>query len=456
MSSSIPNRPLRFSPGRREFLYGTLAGSLTASCSGWLPLLAENVKRMASTVDRRCIVLWMSGGPSQIDTFDPKPDHTNGGPFKAIETSVPGIRVSEHLPKLARQMEHLALIRSMQTREGDHSRATYLMKTGYLPVGGVSYPSLGAVIAHQFRTRQIDLPNYISINPSRFQPAAATTSGFLGSRYNPLILGQTSAQDAQDPQDLDHRYQVRNLRPPDSISPTQFARRLRMLDEFEQDFASARPDSLVASKRDAHEQALRMMDSEAAGAFRLDEEPDSVRDAYGRNPFGQACLLARRLVERHVAFVEVALNSVTGAPAFGWDTHQDNFTQVEALCGVLDPGFANLIDDLRQRGLLESTQIVWMGEFGRTPGINGSSGRDHFPDAWSAVIGGGAIRGGQVIGKTSDSGVTITDRPISVPDLLSTVYRGIGLDPATENISRDGRPIRLADSKGSPIQELLT
>jgi uncharacterized protein (DUF1501 family) len=209
------------------------------------------------------------------------------------------------------------------------------------------------------------------------------------------------------------------------------------------------------SHQDAYVRALRMMRSSASKAFDLEEEPAAVHDAYGRNPFGQGCLLARRLVERAVPFVEVSLSTVDGAMALGWDTHQQNFETVEKLCGVLDAGWSTLMTDLRTRGLLDKTLIVWMGEFGRTPKINETAGRDHFPNAWSTVLAGGGIRGGQVIGNTGADGEEVKERPVQVPDLLATVMKALGIDPAKQNLVENGRPIRLVDPKARPIEGLV-
>ena len=198
-----------------------------------------------------------------------------------------------------------------------------------------------------------------------------------------------------------------------------------------------------------------MLRSRAALAFNLDSEPDALRDAYGRNPFGQGCLLARRLVEQGVPFVEVALSGVDRSQAFGWDTHQDNFESVKKLGAVLDPGWATLIEDLKLRGLLETTLIVWMGEFGRTPAINKQSGRDHFPAAWTTVLAGGGIAGGRAIGRTSGDGMTVEDRPVTVPDFMATICKALGIDPSKQNVSDVGRPIRIADPAARPIAEAL-
>jgi uncharacterized protein (DUF1501 family) len=220
-------------------------------------------------------------------------------------------------------------------------------------------------------------------------------------------------------------------------------------------FLANRPGVPSFSHESAYRRAVKMMRSSAAKAFDLDEETAAVQDAYGRNPFGQGCLLARRLVERGVPFVEVTLSSVDGTNGLGWDTHAQNFDAVEKLSGVLDAGWSTLMTDLRSRGLLDSTLIVWMGEFGRTPKINESAGRDHFPNAWSTVLAGGGIRGGQLIGNSGPDGETIKDRPVLVPDLLATVIKGLGIDPSKQNTVDNGRPIRLVEPKANPIKELL-
>jgi uncharacterized protein (DUF1501 family) len=198
-----------------------------------------------------------------------------------------------------------------------------------------------------------------------------------------------------------------------------------------------------------------MMKSESARAFKLEEENDKLRERYGKNLFGQGCLLARRLVERGVPFVEVTLANAPGAPG-GWDTHNNNFDGVKSLCSILDPAWATLMDDLKQRGLLETTTVVWMGEFGRTPRINQGRGRDHFPNAWSVVVGGGGIKGGQTVGRTSPDGMSVEDRKVSTPDLLATMCKAVGIDPMKQNLSNVGRPIRIVDKSARPITEILT
>jgi uncharacterized protein (DUF1501 family) len=420
-----------------------------------LPALAEE-----TTGDpqrrRACILLWMGGGPSQIDTFDPKPGHANGGPVQAIETSVPGIQISQHLPQLAKLMEHVALVRSMSTKEGDHVRATYYLRTGRAPQGPIHYPTLGSFLSKELQTGARDLPSFVSIGPFRNFSPAAFGPGFLGPSYAPLVVGDTGRGVLPgQANNFEQTFRVRNLETPDGVTPDQAASRLDLLEQLEDDFAGSRPGIVTESRRAAYQGAVRMMHSQAGAAFKLDDEPAALRDAYGRNPFGQGCLLARRLVERGVPFVEVSLNGVAGQNILGWDTHRGNFPAVQRLCEVLDPAWATLLTDLRDRGLLDSTLIVWMGEFGRTPAINGSGGRDHFPAAWSTVLCGGGIRGGQVIGRTSADGMTVEDRPVSVPDLLATVCRALGADPRKQNLSNVGRPIRLVDPDARPIEEAL-
>ena len=388
-----------------------------------------------------------------MDTFDLKPGHKNGGTFQEIKTAVPGIRISEHLPQLATKMDQLALIRSMSTKEGDHSRATYLMRTGYLPQGPIQYPTMGSLFSKELAKPKAKLPNFISIAPFRFLSPAAYGPGFLGPQYAPLIVG--SAQPGQQAT-AGEQLQVENLKLSDGIDIAQADSRLQLLDEIEGRFRGQRPGVAVNSHKAAYEQAVRMMRAGGAAAFNLDEEPDELRDKYGRNRFGQGCLLARRLVERGVPFVEVSLSSADGSAAIGWDSHQNNFDTVEGLSGVLDPAWATLMDDLKARGLLESTLIVWMGEFGRTPVINGNKGRDHFPAAWSTVLAGGGIKGGQVYGKTTDDGMKVADRPVATPDLLATICGALGVDPLKQNMTNVGRPARIVDPDAEPLKELLT
>ena len=438
---------------RREFLKLSAAGVIGYSMSGWLQTLANAA---AADPQRRksCILLWMNGGPSQMDTFDLKPGHVNGGPFREISTSVPGMRISEHLPTLAGQMRDVAIIRSMTSREGDHGRATFLLRTGYLPQGPIQYPTLGSLVSKELGASDAPLPNFVSIASNRLFNQGAYGPGFLGPQHAPLLVGDVGFRGNQPnmPNDYEQELRVQNLTPPADVVRPQLDARISLLDEMERDFGERHPGVATQSHRTAYDRAVRLMRTAAAGAFQLDDEPARIRDLYGRNLFGQGCLLARRLVERQVPFVEVSLGSFGGGMV-GWDTHADNFNNVRRLSAVLDSGWGTLMSDLRTRGLLDSTLIVWMGEFGRTPRINGQNGRDHYPNAWSAVLAGGGIRGGQVVGGTSADGTTVeAERPTNVPDLLATVCRVLGIDPTRQNMSNVGRPIRIVDNAARPIR----
>lgn len=437
----------RIGLSRRDWLRLAAVGGVGASASRWFPALAAETAAEVRN-KRSVILLWMPGGPSQIDTFDVKPGHANNGPFKSISTAVPGIAISEHLPQLATQMSHLALLRSMTTKEGDHGRATYLLRTGYAPEGPVRYPSLGAALSKELAETENDLPDYVNIGGNNliFNPAAFN-SGYLGPRYAPLNVSAFNNQNGPT-------FQVPNLRANPSVSQHAHQTRLQFLQDIDAEFQAQRPDPTIDSRRAAYERALRLMRSQAGQAFDLESESPALRDRYGRNTFGQGCLLARRLVEQGVPFIEVPLSTVPSGNFVGWDTHQNNFEAVKQLSAILDPGWATLISDLQERGLLETTLIVWMGEFGRTPTINGQGGRDHYPAAWSTVLA-GSIRGGQAIGKTNAGGTAVTDRPVSHADLIATICRAVGVDPSRQNMSNVGRPIRLADPEAQPITEVL-
>jgi hypothetical protein len=443
---------------RRDWLR-MAAGVSFCSASGWIEALAADTRRHPQR-KRSCILLWMPGGPSQLDTFDPKPGHANGGPFKAIATSAPGVQISEHLPKLARHMDRAAVVRSMFTKEGDHNRATTLMRTGYLPQGPIRYPSFGSLFSKELMEPASEMPAFVSIAPSNF---FATGPGFLGPQFAPMVVGngrdagaavqQTSQQMSQMSQpEFGPPLRVENLDSPAGVTTTHAEARLGLLKDLDRDFLAQRPGVPVTSHLSAYERAVRLMRAKGSEAFDLDEEPRELRLKYGRNQFGQGCLLARRLIERGVPFVEVSLSN--GQPA-AWDTHIDNFKAIAGLSESLDAGWSALVEDLRDRGMLETTLIVWMGEFGRTPKINPNNGRDHFPLAWSTVLMGGGIRGGQTIGKTAADGMSVVERPVGVGDFLATICGGLGIDPYKQNVSNVGRPIRIVDPKSSPIKEAL-
>ena len=443
---------------RREWLKLAAAGVVGFSSSGWIERLAAQT---ANHPQRRkaCILLWMTGGPSQLDTFDLKPHHANGGQFRPIQTSVPGMQISEHLSRVASNAQGLVLIRSMSTREADHGRATYQMRTGYTPGGPVQYPTLGSLFSKEMEQPGAELPNFVSIAPYTFFSPAAYAPGFLGPQYAPLVLADDQQGllpiPGQTPVDYMNSLRVPDLNVPSGVSAERAAARVQLLEEMELDFLRTRSTVPSESHHNAHQRALTLMRSQAARAFDLEQEPARLRDRYGRNLFGQGCLLARRLVERGVPFVEVSLASL-GNIALGWDTHINNFDTVRRLSEVLDPAWATLMEDLRSRGMLDSTLVVWMGEFGRTPRINPQGGRDHWANAWTTVLAGGGLRTGQVVGQTSADGLEIeSSRTVSTPDFIATVARALGIDGTRQNMSNVGRPIRIVEPAGRAIEEIL-
>lgn len=443
-------------PARRTFLKSAAAGVLALGSQHWFHAVAD---QLASSTSRRrhCIVLWMNGGPSQMDTFDMKPGHANGGQFKEIQTSVPGLRISEHLPRLASMMDDLAILRGLSTKEGDHGRGTYLMRTGHPPAGPVRYPTIGASLSKELGSTRDELPNYVSIAPYRAFNQEAFEPGFLGPRFAPLTVGasdivQPAPDDAGDGQQGYAPLRVDDLAFPTKLEPSQAAGRLQLWNSLQKGFLRRHSGASPGAHDTVYRRAMRLMNSQSTKAFDLSEESDKVRDAYGRGRFGQGCLLARRLVERGVAFVDVTLGSLTGG-SIGWDTHQDNFTAVKELSTELDAGWSTLMAELRERGLLESTTILWMGEFGRMPLINSMGGRDHYPNAWTCVLAGGGIRGGQAHGRTSADGMQVEEGKVAVGDVLATLCESLGVSPDEENDSEQGRPIRIAE--GEAIAEVL-
>lgn len=413
--------------GRRDFLRQITAAGLASGACNWTDAISASADDLRSR-GMACILLWMQGGPSQLETFSPLPNHEHGGETKAISTSVPGIQIAESLPHCAKVMQDLAIVRSMTSQEGNHQRATYLLHHGYLPLGGVKFPTLGANVAQQIGAASSQLPSYVRIGG---RLANAGGGGFLGVQYDPLIL-----QSAR--------------RPPENTKPytgrARYERRLQLLDAIQKGFARSAGARVVADQRKLAQRAADMILSPDMEAFDLERESTGARQAYGEGDFAAGCMLARRLVERGVTFVEVSLR--------GWDTHQDNFKRTGALAGQIDQPLARLIVDLRERGLLDKTLVLWMGEFGRTPRINARGGRDHFPRAFNVVLAGGGLRGGQVVGRTNAAGTEVAQRPVTVNDLFRTVYHALGIDADQENISRVGRPIKLIDG-GEVVRELL-
>ncbi|MCH2124334.1 MAG: DUF1501 domain-containing protein [Pirellulaceae bacterium] len=436
---------------RRRCIETAGLGSLLLSSQGRLSAWAEQVLTNRQR-RRHCILLWMTGGASQIDTFDMKVNHENGGEFKEIQTNVPGIRISEHLPHLSKQADKLAIVRSLSTKEGDHGRGTYLMRTGQSPTEPIGFPTIGSSLAKELGNHEDAIPNYVSISPYRAFNQNAFGPGFLGPGYAPLTVGATDnlPTDGQGLQDDKAPLMVDDLQ--SAVGAKQFHDRYKLWRQLQDRFLANHQRTAPRAQDTVYRRAMKLMNSHAVNAFDLSQESAEVRAAYGPGRFGQGCLMARRLIEQDVAFVEVSLGSV-GPMSLAWDTHQNNFPAVKQLCTQLDMAWSALINDLEQRNLLPSTTIIWMSEFGRTPEINRDAGRDHFPQAWTAVLAGGGIQGGQAFGKTSASGMEIVDRKVLVGDLLATLSAALGVDPATENISELGRPIKIAD--GDPILDLL-
>ena len=413
---------------RRSFLKFGTSSFLGMIAMQQLQLSAFSATDALPSQAEHCIVLFMSGGPSQLDTFDPKAGTSNGGPFKAISTSAKGIEFSENLPLLAEQAHHLSIIRSMVSREGNHERARFLLHTGYAPTGSVQHPTLGSIASYYMDDEDFELPSCVNINSPTF------TGGFLGAAHDPFLVSNPMKP-------------IEDLRYPSQMDRHRFRQRLKMLKDLEKDFLKKRNTRSTEAHQAVYKKADKLINSPNAKAFSLNDEPTALREAYGMNQFGQGCLMARRLVEAGVKFVEVSLD--------GWDTHQNNFESVKNLLGVVDPAFSALVKDLADRDMLDKTVVLWLGEFGRTPKINENDGRDHFPDGWSAVLAGGGIRGGQTVGATDAEGIEVVDRPVSVPDLFASLCFALGIDFHNENYSRMGRPIRVVDN-GAVVKELFT
>lgn len=412
---------------RRTFLKGISAAGLAAGTLSFTDLMmlkADELRRRQMA----CIVLWMQGGPSQFETFSPKPEHENGGETEAISTSVPGIHVADRFPRLAQVMDDVAIVRSLTSREGNHQRASFLLHTGYAPSASVQYPALGAIAAQEIGDPERELPAFVRIG-NRFRNSGG--GGFLGVEYDPFELASAERPPA-------------NTTPATSVA--RYRRRLGLLGRIETDYAARGQAQRVDEHAKLYAKASRMILSPRMTAFDLEQENQSTREAYGRTEFGNGCLLARRLVESGVTFIEVG--------AGNWDTHFDNFPRTKDLAGQVDQPTAALISDLKQRGLLETTLVVWLGEFGRTPRINARAGRDHYPRAFNAALAGGGIRGGQVIGATDAAGAEVTDRPVTVQDLFQTFCKCLKIDADTENMSPIGRPIRIVEG-GQAVDGLL-
>jgi uncharacterized protein (DUF1501 family) len=405
---------------RRTFLKSSLASlvgawALRGRVAGAAPEVAPA---------RACIVLWMNGGPSHVDTWDPKPSSR----FKPIETATPGLQICEHLPALAAMTDRLAILRGLSSREGNHDRAQHLLHTGYAPNPTVSYPSLGAWVVEELGDSAANLPGFVSIN------GPSVGAGFLGVQHAPFVVVNPDKPPANTALARD-------------VDMVRFLRRRSALETLEESFARETGSSQVKSRDEVYAKAVRMMYSPRLRAFDLAEEPEAVRRAYGDSSFGRGCLMARRLVEAGVKFVEVVLD--------GWDTHADNFGRTEKLMATLDPAMATLLRELEARALLGSTLVVCVGEFGRTPKLNAREGRDHHPQAFSAVLAGAGVRGGVVHGATDGDGEKVVAGATRVPDLMATLATRLGLDPMKELRTPRGRPVTLTDG-GQLIREVLS
>lgn len=406
---------------RRGLLRYGAAGAIGLGLFDWLTLHASELRKQKKS----CILLWMAGGPSQFETFDPKPGADTQGPTKAIATAVNGIHIAEHWTKTAALTKELALIRSMTSKEGNHGRATYLLHTGYAPSGGIVHPGIGSLVASELGPDDFDLPHFVSIQ------GQSVGSSFLGVKFAPFIV--------TDP----------NRRPDNLGSPVpggRLERRLELLHELQGPFGRGGAAEQVKDHELLYRQTAQMVLSPRVKAFDLETEPEKLRESYGKSSFGQGCLMARRLVEAGVTFVEVQSS--------GWDSHSNELTSLKKLIPPVDQGMAALLADLKQRGLLERTLVIWMGEFGRTPRVNLNAGRDHFPTAFNVALAGCGVKGGQVIGATNTDGTAVAERPVSVADLFCTFCHALGISPRKENQTNVGRPLKIVED-GETVREVF-
>jgi hypothetical protein len=408
---------------RRQFVRLSLGAGLAAQF-GMSPWLAAQEGRGPA---KRGILLFMWGAPSQLDTFDPKPGADTGGEFKAIETAAPGIQISEHLPRIAAQMKNISLIRTLNSRDPNHDTAQYMLHTGYRKAADLEHPHVGSIVSSELGETAPDLPGCVVIGAD-----PPVGSGYLPADKGPIIFDRLDAP-AEDV-----------LASP-SQSRERLEKRWKLLSEFESRFAAEHEDARIQARRRAYDKAYKVLTSERVKAFDVSKEPEATRLLYGDSPVGRACLMARRLIEGGVRFVEVMFGS--------WDTHDNNFGQVRDLCKQIDPAFAGLVQDLKARRLLDETLVAWTGEFGRTPRINASNGRDHWTRNFCAALAGGGIQGGRVVGRTDESGAEITERPVSVGDFYATIYRCFGID-GSKKLPAGVRPMKILES-GDPVKELF-
>jgi uncharacterized protein (DUF1501 family) len=415
---------------RRDLLKLAAVGALGGSACGWLDIVAGKalaVEQATRARAKQCIVLFMSGGPAHTWTFDLK-NGDKGCPYKPIETSAPGIRISEYLPLVARQMHHLALVHGMSTAIADHEPAHYLMRTGFRQAAGLTHPHLGSRVAEQLVREDTGMPNFVLLKPGSGGLRGAG-AGFLPPSCRPLILNDVARG-------------IANLNPSGGIDAMK--KKADLLNEIDQGFLDEYQADAVAAKMAGYRKAVQLMDlDKARESFKIDQEPQKIRDLYGDTPFGRQCLGARRLIENGVKYVEVM------HPGY-WDTHGGQLEGQKKLSQVLDQPMAALLDDLHQRGLLAETLVVWMGEFGRD-----YSGGNHYAKAWTTAFAGAGVKGGKTIGKTDAKGMTVVDRPVKVNDFAATILAALGIDH-TRKTRVSGRPIGFVDGEPKPLVELYS
>ena len=411
---------------RRHFM-NHLAGSTAAvsaamTFGGAIQANADEMRRNRKSA----IMLWMGGGPPTIDLWDLKPGAPTGGPFKQISTSG-DLQISEHLPMVAQQMHNLSVVRSMSTREADHNRGRYYMHTGFVPNPNIEHPSYGAVLSHELMGQrpELEIPPFVTIG------GASAGPGFLGMAWSPFAVTSSG--------------RIRNLDM--KLDGARLRQRMAALHEIESGFASRTRDLPASEHGKVLKKTFDLMTSSQMEAFRVEKEDEKTKERYGTNGFGQGCLLARRLVESGVPFIEVDLG--------GWDLHNNvHQTLADTKLPQLDKAMSALVEDLEQRGLLQDTAIMWMGEFGRTPRINQNAGRDHWARSWSCVVGGAGIKGGLAVGETSSDGTAVESEPFSSEDLMATVCKGLGIGLDTTFMSKNRRPMKIANG-GKLITELV-
>ena len=411
---------------RRHFMRHLAgASALTGSALAMGHTLSAHANEMTRN-RKSAILLWMGGGPSTIDLWDMKPGADTGGPFRPIATAG-DVQICEHLPMMARNMDKMTIVRSMSTREADHQRGRYYMHTGYVPNPSIIHPSYGSVIAHELAQSrpELEIPPFVSVGGGSEGP------GFLGMAWAPFSVNSNG--------------DVRNLNM--GMDPGRLTRRMQALAMMESGFIKENRGTAADEHAKVLDKTLSLMTSKQMAAFKVDQEPTAVQERYGRNSFGRGCLMARRLVEVGVPFVEVSLG--------GWDDHRDIFNALEnRRLPNLDRAMSALVEDLTQRGLYDDTVVLWMGEFGRTPRINGNTGRDHWARSWSVVAGGGGLKPGIAIGQTNEDGTKVEGQSHTSEDLMATVCQTLGISLKTEFTSRSGRPMKIANS-GKIINELL-